>query len=805
MTMLPEFVHLPTPGDHYSPATGSAIMTDIYEMSRFHARAGGRTRIIVSRGTRHDYQVGQCVEVAPTHPPVRWQTAIDVALSRLGLPRPFTLQAFAPATTAIERDFAGVFILHNCPVAVRRFKRHYPQARVCLSAHNELFATYSDRDAQRVVEDSTFVICVSRFIADSLKRRVASQLHGKIVVIHNGVDSERFCPNGMVAEGPAGLPVVLFLGRVTRIKGPDLLLKAARKIHATGRRFIVRIVGSRNFSRTDPLTPYELELRRLAIPLGDAVQFRPFVDRTAVVRQYQQASIFCAPANWDEPFGLTLAEAMACGLPVVTSRRGGIPEVCGDAALYFDPPDVDTLAERLSSLLDDAALRETWSRRARERACELTWERHHLELVKLFGPERVPRYCFLNDEQWRPEHVSARVLGSRPSGVMSKSLPRDFIHVPTPGDHYSPATGSAVMTIIYEMSRIHARLGGRTQVIVSQGTHHDYDVGECIESARTTPPPRWQRAVDAALAWGRFSRPFESRAFRPARDAIDPGFNGVVFVHNSICAVRLMKRRCPRARICLWAHNELFRGCSDREIREVVEDAALIICVSQYIANRIKQRLDDKLAAKVVVVHNGVDIERFCSNGATSQAAPPAPVVLFLGRVIPVKGPDLLLKAAGKLLERGCRFIIRIVGSSGFSRTDPLTPYEQELRRLAKPLGEVVQFQPFVNRKAVVGEYQRASIFCAPANWDEPFGLTLVEAMACRLPVVTSRRGGIPEVCGDAALYFDPPDIDSLADRLGQLLDSPEEREQWSQRARCRADQFDWPRQYAELTRLLES
>jgi glycosyltransferase involved in cell wall biosynthesis len=180
-------------------------------------------------------------------------------------------------------------------------------------------------------------------------------------------------------------------------------------------------------------------------------------------------------------------------------------------------------------------------------------------------------------------------------------------------------------------------------------------------------------------------------------------------------------------------------------------------------------------------------------------------VVLFLGRVTPVKGPDLLLRAAAKLLARGRRCVVRIVGSSNFSTSDPLTPYERELRRLAEPLGSAVEFHPFVDRAAVVGEYQRASVFCAPANWDEPFGMTLMEAMACGLAVVTSRRGGIPEACGDAALYFDTPDVDSLADRLGQLLDSAEDREAWGRRARRRADQFDWPRQYAALTRLLES
>src|SRR5580704_4394767 len=146
------------------------------------------------------------------------------------------------------------------------------------------------------------------------------------------------------------------------------------------------------------------------------------------------------------------------------------------------------------------------------------------------------------------------------------------------------------MTIIYEMTRIHARQQGRTQIVVSRGTRHDYDVGECIEVAPTTPPARWQRIVDAGLAWARLARPFESMAFVPARNAIDPAFDGVVFVHNSTCAVGLVRRRCPRALVCLWAHNELFRGCTDREIRSIVQDAALVICVSDFLAASLRRR-----------------------------------------------------------------------------------------------------------------------------------------------------------------------------------------------------------------------
>ncbi|HEX8463052.1 MAG TPA: glycosyltransferase family 4 protein, partial [Abditibacterium sp.] len=132
-----------------------------------------------------------------------------------------------------------------------------------------------------------------------------------------------------------------------------------------------------------------------------------------------------------------------------------------------------------------------------------------------------------------------------------------------------------------------------------------------------------------------------------------------------------------------------------------------------------------------------------------------------------------------------------------------LTPYEEELRRLAEPLGEDVEFQASVDRGQLLREYQAASIFCAPSNWDDPFPLTVLEAMSCGLPVVASRRGGIPEGGDDDILYFQPPDVDELAAQLAALVDSAPLRAEWGARARRRVQNFAWPNQYRVMRQAL--
>lgn len=363
-------VHVPTPGDHFSPSTGSAPMTIIYNLSRVHAARGGDTTVVVGKGTRHDYPVGRVLTTGFPPLPNRRKKAVDAGLGRLGLRRRFAQQTYRPALDVLPRDFSGDVIVHNAPAALPMMRERLPQARISLYAHNELFATYGRREASRTLAGVHRVLCNSQFLADQLHSQLPDRLESARVVL-NGVDVDLFRPVESTAPEPV---IILLVARVVPEKGVHLLIEAATKIASPHRQFIVRIVGSSGFSATDALTDYERHLRRLASPIADRVQFQPFVDREAVLAEYARASIGCVPSAWDEPCSLTLPEAMACGLPVVASRRGGLPEVGADAALWFTPPDIGALAEHLAGLIDHPHERAEWGRRSRARAMELSWE-----------------------------------------------------------------------------------------------------------------------------------------------------------------------------------------------------------------------------------------------------------------------------------------------------------------------------------------------------------------------------------------------------------------------------------------------
>lgn len=372
-------VHVPTPGDHYSASCGGAVMTVIYELSRVHAERGGATRIVVGHDTRHDYPVGNCEEVSFAGLPSTSRKLVDVASGTLGLGRRHSAALYRPALAAIADVPDAPVVVHNSVVGAALVKRELPERQVVLYAHNHLIRTYSRREARRALRPLDAVICDSEFLAGRLRAIVPEVA---VDVVLNGVDVDRFRPGRPDADKP---PTILFVGRVVPYKGPHLILEAAQRLEARGRSFRVRIVGSTGFDARQELSPYERRLRDQAKELAGAVEFQPFVDRMGIIEEYRSASICCVPSIWDEPCSLTLPESLACGLPTLATRRGGLPEVGGDATIWFDPHVPDDLARHLEQLLDDPSLREEWGARARARALTMSWQHRYEDFAAALG------------------------------------------------------------------------------------------------------------------------------------------------------------------------------------------------------------------------------------------------------------------------------------------------------------------------------------------------------------------------------------------------------------------------------------
>lgn len=213
------------------------------------------------------------------------------------------------------------------------------------------------RAARIVVLSHAWRPLVARFAPDD-----------KLVVLPNAIDCAEF--EAAATRAPHTVPRILFLGQISARKGLDELQAALLQLRAAGVRFEVEIAGGEEFHGERVRT----EARFAAAGLADVVQFVGPVYGEAKLAALQRADLFCLPSR-HESFGIANLEAMAAGLPVVSTRTGAIPETIADGVhgLLVDPGDAAGLAAALGRLLGDPSLRAALGRAARERAQDFDW------------------------------------------------------------------------------------------------------------------------------------------------------------------------------------------------------------------------------------------------------------------------------------------------------------------------------------------------------------------------------------------------------------------------------------------------
>jgi glycosyltransferase involved in cell wall biosynthesis len=187
----------------------------------------------------------------------------------------------------------------------------------------------------------------------------AKGYEGPLAVIPQfGVDPDVFSP----APRSAGRGFIVgYLGRLVAEKGVDLLLDALAGLQGVWRAYVLGSGPERE--------ALQAQARRLG--LADRVTFEGWLPSAQMPAYYRQLDVVVVPSrtrpNWKEQFGRVLIEAMACGVPVVGSDSGEIPNVIGDAGLIFPEGQVDILREHLGHLLGDPDARSELAQRGRER------------------------------------------------------------------------------------------------------------------------------------------------------------------------------------------------------------------------------------------------------------------------------------------------------------------------------------------------------------------------------------------------------------------------------------------------------
>jgi D-inositol-3-phosphate glycosyltransferase len=234
---------------------------------------------------------------------------------------------------------------------------------------------------------------------------------------------------------------------------------------------------------------------------------------------------------------------------------------------------------------------------------------------------------------------------------------------------------------------------------------------------------------------------------------------------------------------------------------QVVEVADRLVASTDDEATQLV-KLYDADPTRVVTVAPGVDLELFrlasASVARTRLGIPPDGVVLlFVGRLQPLKAPDVVLRAATLLAERdpSLRDRLRVVvvgGPSGTGLDDP-----EHLRHLAAGLdiAEIVRFEPPTSPARLADFYRAADVTVVP-SYSESFGLVALESQACGTPVVAAAVGGLSTAVADGSSGLLVPGHDpaDYAAAIERLVGVPRRRHALARAARAHAEGFSWQR-----------
>ena len=217
------------------------------------------------------------------------------------------------------------------------------------------------------------VICVSEFTKKELMNRVGVDA-ARITVVHNGIDEKWF--DLVKDEESSSSPYLLFVGNVKPHKNLVRLIQAfALLIHRIPHNLL--IVGTK-----EGLITLDSAALEAAAALGDRVQFTGHVSQSDLFRYFANAAALTFPSLY-EGFGFPPLEAMAAGCPVLVSNQASLPEVCGKAAVYFNPYDIHDIAEKMELMVSDPSLTCLLRDKGRERAREFSWDVSAMETVSV--------------------------------------------------------------------------------------------------------------------------------------------------------------------------------------------------------------------------------------------------------------------------------------------------------------------------------------------------------------------------------------------------------------------------------------
>jgi len=681
-----------------------------------------------------------------------------------------------------RRFKANIIHIHNRIQFVPIIKFLNPKSKIILHIHNLSALNYKRVWNNRILRKIDLLLGCSKFLAQEMKCRFSD--YKDIAYVYNGYAKDRFIPYWLRMQERQKIrekfnienseKVILYIGRIAKNKGIHLLLESFLNLEKNYPKIKLVIVGGETES-DESSHKYFLYLKKLASNVRKGkVIFTGKVQYSQIHKYYLLGDILVIPSTVEEGLCLVALEGMACGIPIVTSGRGGISEVIQDnktGLLVNNVETIEELQEKIDGLLSNENLRttlgkagyefikdnftwETITKNIENIYCKICYRRNTLffEPSSGFGGSGNSLFNllkFLNQEKFKPLVVT---LNDGPQFTKIKELGVKIIKLHA--KEIEPENNEGVLTylkLFYQGIFYLLPLTLKLLFIIKKYKIDLLHINTNIISG-----------IPAILA-------------------------GKMAGIPCICHIRQTRRPIKREKFFFrWIDKIILLNQKAKEIY-----------------------LEDTQSNKLSLIYDGLDLEGFKPKNDRERITKEfnlngSPCVGVLGRLVEGKGLDDFIKASALVLKEKPETKFFIVGS------DPSEDkhLEKELKSLAQTLnlnGNLI-FTGW--RNDVSDLISSFDVLVQPSSsFPEGFGLTCIEAMALGKPVVATNIPGPQDIVVDGKTGFLVPAYapTSLAEAILKLLNNPQLAKNMGEEGRERAEElFDIRKNVKKIEALYE-
>ncbi|MDB2390206.1 glycosyltransferase family 4 protein [Alphaproteobacteria bacterium] len=241
----------------------------------------------------------------------------------------------------------------------------------------------------------------------------------------------------------------------------------------------------------------------------------------------------------------------------------------------------------------------------------------------------------------------------------------------------------------------------------------------------------------------------------------------IVEVHSRCNVARHLAKKNAALNVILYLHNDprTMKGAKTvTERRFLLDNMAAVICISDYIRACFLDGIGDQ--------HPKAHIVGVARNGAyrwITIKPKKEPIILLAGRMVPEKGILECAEAVANVLPDFPEWRLVIAGARHFEKAKRGS-YEDKIAKAIAPLGSRAEMLGFIPIKEMRDLQMRAAIAACPSLWNEPISKVVLESLAAGCALLTTRRGGIPEVAEGRALIVDHPNVSTFSKALTTLV-----------------------------------